>query len=489
MPISGPSADATTRSSAKLRVHDGACIGYPSPQALQSACGGHRNAADCGLAQSARHVRVCPTLCRQSGRFLRLPDLTDADLKDLGVVVGDRRKILRAIARLDATPEKAVTEPASPLSAAAAVQASPIVEGASEQRDATPCGIAQTTQAGKPRANYHGLIAGAVKGLDRSSAEARQMVYERARTALVAHLRFNQPGLLKADIVKERLALEEAIREIEAEARKPRTEVPATHPASTSSVDGSAETSQQGGGSPAPADMLKACLPAARPDEQSLSRLSSLEAVRGHRDVVSEVQGFAAIIGTAAQTGPHPPEVHDEAAVDPRPVSLVHFDRMQERGHERYQWENDKLIVAPPLRPLSRSALSRSAESGDERSSLAQGGLARLLVAVTVVIGVAATVFWQWSAITEFYQFLNHTGLQPQRQIGHKTPTKIPGGVAQQQSSADARGGGAKRPDRIDSRAAGPALRRGADRSAREALHRLRHLAHGNSSDKARACS
>jgi SAM domain (Sterile alpha motif) len=29
-----------------------------------------------------------------------LPDLTDRDLKDLGVILGDRRKILRAIADL-----------------------------------------------------------------------------------------------------------------------------------------------------------------------------------------------------------------------------------------------------------------------------------------------------------------------------------------------------------------------------------------------------
>ena len=34
--------------------------------------------------------------------FAVLPDLTDQDLKDIGVVLGDRRKILRAIARLDA---------------------------------------------------------------------------------------------------------------------------------------------------------------------------------------------------------------------------------------------------------------------------------------------------------------------------------------------------------------------------------------------------
>ena len=32
--------------------------------------------------------------------FSVLPDLTDQDLKDIGVVLGDRRKILRAIARL-----------------------------------------------------------------------------------------------------------------------------------------------------------------------------------------------------------------------------------------------------------------------------------------------------------------------------------------------------------------------------------------------------
>jgi hypothetical protein len=32
--------------------------------------------------------------------FSVLPELTDQDLKDLGVVLGDRRKILRAIAGL-----------------------------------------------------------------------------------------------------------------------------------------------------------------------------------------------------------------------------------------------------------------------------------------------------------------------------------------------------------------------------------------------------
>src|SRR5262245_59601854 len=48
-----------------------------------------------------------------------LPDLTDQDLKDLGVVLGDRRKILRAIAGLKST------ETVAPSSATEAVIASP----------------------------------------------------------------------------------------------------------------------------------------------------------------------------------------------------------------------------------------------------------------------------------------------------------------------------------------------------------------------------
>ena len=39
--------------------------------------------------------------------FSILPDLTDQDLKDLGIVLGDRRKMLRAILNLEATNKSA----------------------------------------------------------------------------------------------------------------------------------------------------------------------------------------------------------------------------------------------------------------------------------------------------------------------------------------------------------------------------------------------
>ena len=74
-------------------------------------------------------------------------------------------------------------------------------------------------------ADYHPLIARAVEGLGTSTGEARRALYERARAALVAQLRGIEPPLSEADITRERLALEDAIRKVEAEAvRKARTE-------------------------------------------------------------------------------------------------------------------------------------------------------------------------------------------------------------------------------------------------------------------------
>src|SRR5579863_2121776 len=73
--------------------------------------------------------------------------------------------------------------------------------------------------------DYHPLIVRAVEGLDKSTGEARRALYERARTALVSQLRAVEPALSESEITKERLALEDAIRKVEAEAaRKLRAE-------------------------------------------------------------------------------------------------------------------------------------------------------------------------------------------------------------------------------------------------------------------------
>ena len=76
-------------------------------------------------------------------------------------------------------------------------------------------------------AEYYPLISRAVAGLDKSTGEARRALYERARAALMTQLRGVTPVLSEADITRERLALEEAIRKVEAEAaRKSRADLP-----------------------------------------------------------------------------------------------------------------------------------------------------------------------------------------------------------------------------------------------------------------------
>ncbi|HWK94294.1 MAG TPA: hypothetical protein VNR39_02625 [Pseudolabrys sp.] len=69
-------------------------------------------------------------------------------------------------------------------------------------------------------ADYYPLIARAVAGLDTNTGENRRALYERARTALVNQLRSVEPPIEEADITRERLALEDAIRRLEADAVK-----------------------------------------------------------------------------------------------------------------------------------------------------------------------------------------------------------------------------------------------------------------------------
>src|ERR1700674_336113 len=66
--------------------------------------------------------------------------------------------------------------------------------------------------------DYQPLLKRALTGLDNITAEGRRSVYERARHALVNQLRTVTPPLAEADITRERLALEEAIRRVEADA-------------------------------------------------------------------------------------------------------------------------------------------------------------------------------------------------------------------------------------------------------------------------------
>jgi hypothetical protein len=79
--------------------------------------------------------------------------------------------------------------------------------------------------------DYYPLITRAVAALEKNTGEARRGLYERARSALVAQLRGLDPPLTEAEITRERLSLEEAIRRVEAEsARRFRADSPRPDP-------------------------------------------------------------------------------------------------------------------------------------------------------------------------------------------------------------------------------------------------------------------
>ncbi|WP_332118149.1 hypothetical protein [Azorhizobium caulinodans] len=66
-------------------------------------------------------------------------------------------------------------------------------------------------------ADYYPLLVRAISGLPQNTAEARKVVYDRARAALLKQLRSVDPPLPEGEIGRERLSLEEAIRRIEKE--------------------------------------------------------------------------------------------------------------------------------------------------------------------------------------------------------------------------------------------------------------------------------
>ncbi len=67
-------------------------------------------------------------------------------------------------------------------------------------------------------ADYYPLITEAVAGLNSDApSESRRAIYQRARAALLAELRTINPPFTEAEIKRERLALEEAIRRAEGE--------------------------------------------------------------------------------------------------------------------------------------------------------------------------------------------------------------------------------------------------------------------------------
>jgi hypothetical protein len=276
-------------------------------------------------------------------------------------------------------------------------------------------------------ADYHPLIARAVAGLEKNTGEERRALYERARKALVTQLRGVIPALSEADITRERLALEEAIRKVEAEAARQPRETARPEPPQRR-VGGREEAPRP----PAPQrDVSQPPPPPNRASAEPARSVAQPSPVPTSPSAGSRAQPGAerypdqAVKGreVAAETGPAArPARQAYASAPPGGAEQVRAEpRLEQEGSRPPRKSQDKPAVGPsfepaiggslespmilddppPARQRAQRAIAIADEPEEERepAHIGVGGMLRALIAVSVVLLLCGAVFWQRQTI------------------------------------------------------------------------------------------
>ena len=243
-------------------------------------------------------------------------------------------------------------------------------------------------------ADYYALIDRAVGGLDRNTGEHRRALYDRARAALVSQLRGVQPALDETDITRERLALEEAIRKVEAETAK-RTRVDVHE-------DDFAEASLRDRG------------------------------LRDFRETVAEAEGLGG------------------AAAEARRAAHATYDAMPEaspRNFDRHNAESSRVSESRFSEEFFQESYAPSqpgpAPYDDEelytRPARSYGGLIKWAVILAILAGGAGAAYWQRHAITSMVaSFRAQPAPKPKDTAQPTTRPKIADRIGQSQATPDA---------------------------------------------------
>src|SRR5262249_7536886 len=287
-------------------------------------------------------------------------------------------------------------------------------------------------------ADYHPLITRAVDGLSNNTAEARRILYERARAALVSQLRSIDPPLSETEITRERLVLEDVVCKVEAESvRIARIE---------QRPDGK---SGRGFNEPRFAEALRKEAPAPhKPDEpfpsdasrfdQQASSRSRLLGARGSQRRREEFKGFRRATTAEAEVRDpsdlHKEEWRDSSAErfdDEEPPDLLEDATPTAHGLvQPYDFDDEQRIESG--RPPVRRPLEPADHYRERRPPRSYRGLAKLAVILLVIIGLGALISWQWSDINGLYQLVsNLRSHQSQQPAG---APKFGGGGPQEQT-------------------------------------------------------
>jgi hypothetical protein len=243
-------------------------------------------------------------------------------------------------------------------------------------------------------ADYYALIDRAVGGLDKNTGEHRRALYDRARAALVSQLRGVHPALDETDITRERLALEEAIRKVEAETAK-RTRVD-----SQDDVFGEASLRDRG--------------------------------LRDFRETVVEAEGLG---GAAAEAKRAAHSTYD-AMPDASPRNFEHRSAESDRVSEQRRTEESFQESYAP-------SPSGPAPYGDEelytRPARSYGSIIKWAVILAILAGSAGAAYWQRHTITSMVaSFRSQPAPKPNDAAQPTTRPKIADRIGQSQTTPDA---------------------------------------------------
>jgi hypothetical protein len=270
-------------------------------------------------------------------------------------------------------------------------------------------------------ADYYPLIARAVAGLDKNTGDARRAIYDRARTALLNQLRGVEPALSETEITRERLALEEAIRKVEAEsARRSRAERP------------DAKTVQRDERPPAqPPRSETIDTRASEPSEAARSETAPQpEPIRR----TGRARWFGASDNEDKDLSDVAAAMSAEAAKSAREAPTSQFGgdfRESARMRDLFELRSAR---SPPPRQADEELV-------DERAPRSFAGLAKLAAVLVVIAALGGLLYWQWSNIAAVYEAaFGGRSVEQTREVAEPTRPKIADRVGQdpQRSGAPA---------------------------------------------------
>ena len=272
-------------------------------------------------------------------------------------------------------------------------------------------------------ADYYPLIARAVAGLDKNTGEQRRALYERARTALVAQLRGVQPPLEESEITRERLALEEAIRRIEAESARQAREAPRPppprRPEPPQPQAPQPEPPPPSARPAPPPPQLPRAAPQPPRDPAAERRSLSDEALKGFRETVADPAHVSERRPEPEPrrperqiyTPPPPPAQPPQTpAQPPHPQQYAQhdYDQLEPRVREENLWalplDNGQPPPADldeqrgPVRPRPQPR-SEPIEPVEELPRRSYAGVISAILVLALLGGAAAVAWWQRDAV------------------------------------------------------------------------------------------